>query len=145
MNTSKSTPKPGPRSKRAVKYPDLERFLENAAKRWTLQSHPSNLHLRITNFDTFYVRFGFKIVLGQVYDPVLDIANVTVKEGKRGQGLFTRLIEYLNRTHPALHLHVENVLNESFQKHLTGLGFKPTQVPLCFFKPSPRSEIPSAG
>lgn len=75
-----------------------------------------------------YVRVGDRPIITEdgawPRRKMLDIANVTVAERKRGKGNFTRMIERLRRDHPTLPLYVECVQEERFRAKLERMGFK---------------------
>lgn len=96
----------------------LEQFLADPTKR--------NAHVRLTGFEILYVRKGQRYIDGHVLDNVLDIANVSVRERRRGQGLFTALVNRLQTEHPELTLYVESVMNPRLPRRLLSLGFRQT-------------------
>lgn len=72
--------------------------------------------------DSLYVRYGSRYILTQ-YDNVLDIANITVEENRRGQGVFTNLVTRLRKDYPDVHIYVESVLEIRLGRHLLKMGF----------------------
>lgn len=86
------------------------------------------------NFESLYVRYCDKYINGTIIRGVLDIANVTVEDGHRGKGVFTRLLKRLRDTYPELPIHIENALNPRFQNHLRKLGLIELNY-FCFFLP----------
>lgn len=95
-------------------------------------------------FSGLYVRYGRRYVLLEngpaFFDPVLDIADVEVEEGKRGKGIFTNRIAKLQKDYPGLHIYVENA-SLDFQRLLIRLGFKPhLPVQESFFLESPTTQ-----
>jgi hypothetical protein len=80
-----------------------------------------NAFVREPGFSELYVRMTSRYLDGRLYSPVLDIARVEVQH--RGQGTFTRLVERLRKTYPAMTLYVECVLEERFRRGLERAGF----------------------
>ncbi len=74
-------------------------------------------------FESLYVRYGGRYIQGYPYGDVLDIANVTVEEEHRGQGVFSALIARLRKDYPDMSLYVENAMDIRFQNHLLKLKF----------------------
>jgi len=72
-------------------------------------------------FKGLYLRYGGRLVNGEMFHPVLDIANVEVR--KPGKGTFKRFIATLRRRYPELHIYIENVLVPPFGKALLRMGF----------------------
>lgn len=82
----------------------------------------SRAHVREPGFDVLYVRVTQRYV-EELITPVLDIATVQVCEEQRGQGIFTRLLARIRRTHPWLHFYVENA-EPRLAQYLLRLGFR---------------------
>jgi N-acetylglutamate synthase-like GNAT family acetyltransferase len=104
------------------RQPTLERFLRTDSLR--------NEYVKEPDFEGLYVRKSHRqISVGadKHYPgtPMLDIANVTVAEKKRGTGVFTRLVQRIRAEHPTLPIYVENVLDPRFGWKLEKLGFEP--------------------
>lgn len=97
----------------------LDKFLKRANRD---RRFPTNAYVEEPGWDHMYVRSGPRIALGRKFEPVLDLANIQVREGLRGQGIFTRLVERLRREYPELHLFVENT-HFRFGRKLLELGF----------------------
>lgn len=117
----------------------LEEFVPGAVERVEQANVASRAHLKETGFDTLYVRVTRHFVGGIAYRPVLDIADVTVREDWRGRGIFTDFLDRVRDQYPALHLYVENVMEPRFQKHLERYGFavvEPRLDPPCYFLPA---------
>jgi hypothetical protein len=117
----------------------LDEFIDAARdltypKRWN-----SNAWVSQRKFEGLYVRYSDRYVcLDQESRPpkyigVLDIANVTVYEEYRGQGVFTNLVTRLRKKYPDLHLFVENAIEDRFQKHLLKIGFLEVPGTINFF------------
>lgn len=87
----------------------------------------ANLYIDVPGFESFYARFGQRVLGNIVYHNVLDIANITVEEHLRGTGVFTRLVTKLRIDHPTVHLYVENAAPR-FQRLLHRLGFRPHEA-----------------
>lgn len=75
-------------------------------------------------FEALYVRYTKRFYNRKWLEPVLDIANVSVEEDKRGTGIFTRLVESLRRNYPTLVLYVE-CATPRFYQMLLKIGFVP--------------------
>jgi len=117
----------------------LDEFIRDGLVRVTQSNLSSRAHIKEPNFDVLYVRLTRHYIGDTAYRPVLDIADVNVREDRRGRGIFTDFLDRVRDTHPTLHLYVENVMNPRFQKHLERYGFavvKPRLDPPCYFLPA---------
>ena len=101
----------------------LDEFIQDNLTRLVEHNLAARAHLKEPNFDALYVRLTRHYIGGVVYRPVLDIADVSVRKGHRGRGIFTDFLDRVRDTYPMLHLYVENVMNDRFQKHLERYGF----------------------
>jgi hypothetical protein len=68
-----------------------------------------------------YLRVGLHLIGGQMHR-VIDLANITVHHP--GQGLFTEVLEYLQKNTPYEGVYVENILNERLFEHIRKLQKK---------------------
>lgn len=102
-----------------MKLPTLEEFLANTTLR--------NRYVRETGFESLYVRKSRRVFRGSVL-PFLDIAAVSVRPRKRGQGLFTALLARIQAEHPEMNIYVESVLNPRLPAKLLSLGFEPSDA-----------------
>lgn len=89
-------------------------------------------------FESLYVRYGARYIRLENspddpihYEGVLDIANVTVEEQHRGQGVFTNLITRLQKDYPGMHIFIE-IASPRFQTLLRRLEFSELDDD-CFF------------
>jgi len=117
----------------------LDEFIRESLVRVTEQNVASRAHIKEPNFDTLYVRLTRHYIDGVAYRPVLDIADVNVRENQRGRGIFTDFLDRVREQYPVLHLYVENVMEARFQKHLERYGFavvEPRLDPPCYFLPA---------
>jgi hypothetical protein len=87
-----------------------------------------NAWVKAPGFEGLYVRRGPRILNGERFDLVLDLA--TMNASKPGRGAFTRLVTQL---HPRHILYVENALEERFQAKLLRMGFRRASTPMCFY------------
>lgn len=87
-----------------------------------------NEYVREKGMRDLYVRIGSRpIITEDASYPrarMLDLANITVAEGQRGRGNFTRMIQRLRRDYPTLPLYVECVQLPRFRRKLESMGFK---------------------
>jgi hypothetical protein len=88
---------------------------------------PTNAYVKEKGFRSLYVRLNRRHIQGEMWNPVLDIANGEAK--KPGSGAFTSLVQRLQEQHPEMGLFVECVLNERFRQKLLTLGFQSTARP----------------
>lgn len=117
----------------------LDEFVRHGIGRMTQKGVGVNAHVKEPGFTTLYLRVTRRYMGGVSYEPVLDIADVTVREDWRGCGIFTDLLDRIRETYPTLHLYIENVLNGRLQKHLERYGFAvvaPRLDPPCYFLPA---------
>jgi hypothetical protein len=111
--------------------PTLDEFLSQG------EGRPRNAYVREPGFEKLYVRIGHRYLQGK-RRVTLDIANVVAE--KPGSGVFTRLVERLNKEYPNVGIFVESVLNTRFHNKLYELGFYfvgPIPEQPDFFKPPP--------
>jgi hypothetical protein len=117
----------------------LDEFIKDGVERITQSNLASRAHIKEPNFAGLYVRLTRRYIDGAAYRPVLDIADVNVREACRGRGVFTAFLDRVRDRYPTLHLFVENVMEERFQKHLERYGFtvvEPRLDPPCYFLPA---------
>lgn len=100
--------------------------------------HRRNEWVDEAKFESLYVRYGARYIRLEnspddpiIYEGVLDIANVTVEEQHRGQGVFTNLIARLQKNYPGMHIFVE-IAAPRFQTLLRRLEFSELDDD-CFF------------
>lgn len=87
----------------------LSEFLAGASRNAWIVSDNQDMDL--------YVRRAFRIVDGQTYHNVLDLANLKVRHDLIGQGIFTAylpIIEDIARSHNCSGVFVENILEPRF-------------------------------
>jgi hypothetical protein len=117
----------------------LDEFIRDGSTRLAATGLASRLHITEPDFNVLYVRITRRHVNGAEYRPVLDVADVNVRGDRRGRGVFTTFLDRVRDQYPALHLFVENVIEERFQKHLERYGFvvvEPRLDPPCYFLPA---------
>jgi len=117
----------------------LDEFIEEGVERVGRLNVASRAHIKEPDFVTLYLRVTRHYVNGVPYKPVLDIADVNVREDRRGRGIFTDLLDRIREAYPTLHLYVENVMEPRFQNHLERYGFvvvEPRLDPPCYFLPA---------
>jgi len=117
----------------------LDEFIRDGVARVMQLNIASRAHIKEPDFDTLYLRVTRHYIGDAAYKPVLDIADVGVREARRGRGVFTDFLDRLRDTYPTLHLYVENVMEPRFQKHLERYGFavvEPRLDPPCYFLPA---------
>jgi hypothetical protein len=117
----------------------LDEFIAESVERLTASNVASRMHIKEPGFDVLYVRLARRCIDGVAHKPVLDIADAAVQTTHRGRGVFTDFLDRVRDQYPALHLYVENVMEERFQKHLERYGFtvvEPRLDPPCYFLPA---------
>lgn len=117
----------------------LGEFIRHGLDRFDKTGMSSRSHVDEPGFETFYVRLNRRAIAGGMYQPVLDIATVTVDEAQRGRGLFTNVLDRIRDQYPNLHIFVENAMESRFQRHLESYGFtvvEPRTDPPCYFLPA---------
>jgi len=113
----------------------LQQFLKQA-RGAPPASWARRAHIEVSGFDTLYVRYTCRMFDNQVFDPVLDIASVTVAVDKRGQGLFSKFLDDLRVACPEAAIYVENVVNVRLAAMLRRRGFQDVSlVGVCLFLP----------
>lgn len=119
---------------------NLDKFIEMGLVRLEGAFRPFNQHIEEPCFETLYLRLWRRYIHRIYYQPVLDIASVSVEEEFRGQGIFTDLLTRIRKRHPALHIFVENVLTPRFGIFFQRSGFfvmEPRTDPACsYFLPA---------
>ncbi len=92
-----------------------------------------NSWVTVTGFERFYARYGARLIDGEMRTPVFDIANVVVREDRRGKGIFTGFIKDFQYKYPGVHIYVESVSDPRFGNFLDGkLKFKRTEESLPY-------------
>lgn len=117
----------------------LDEFIQEGTVRVIEHNIASRAHIKEPAFDTLYLRVTRHYIDGVPYKPVLDIADVAIREDRRGRGVFTDFLDRIRDQYPGLHLYVENVFEVRFQKHLERYGFavvEPRQETPCYFLPA---------
>lgn len=82
-----------------------------------------------------YVRKGYHI-LGGAANYTLDIANVTVKTGFRGRGIFSSMLSIAERLNPFAAVYVESIQNPILGPALERRGYilLPNDFTPCYYK-----------
>jgi hypothetical protein len=86
------------------------------------QTWPRNQYVEHKNWESLYVRVTKRPIGGVLYDPVIDLANITAKNP--GNGAFRMLVGEIRREWPKATIFVESVLDERFRGGLLRMGFK---------------------
>ena len=82
-----------------------------------------------------YVRKANHMINGTMHQ-TFDIANISVDESMRGQGIGMSIIDAITNTVPYSTIFIESLLNESFHQRLLKDGWLPVtnSCPPCVFK-----------
>jgi len=89
-----------------------------------------------------YVRRGcWRWWEGELHENTLDIANITVDEGKRGKGVFTAFLSRVEALGKIIF--IENVLDVRFQDFFRERGYTVArggdpEIPVCSFVWAPQ-------
>ena len=87
------------------------------------------------NIIRVYMRKGKHLING-CYRDCLDIANISVDEDYRSQGIGAQIIQYLHQHNPFEYTYVESVLNDRLYQHLITQQWVLIEKsePPCFYK-----------